>query len=612
MANQEYLIKGKLTSTLAGKDLSTLTVVAYKFLGPSTMQNLGKASVDAGGVFTLEFEYGPAGSTAIDIDIMPIPQVIETLGVFNIERSIPGLFFPRIHIASGDWNSSAGTYTAKEKLAIPNHIWRRWDWLSEEFTVIGRVVKREEEAFLPIPFTWVNAADADLPLPYGGGMGGAQTDEWGNFTITFQRINFFIDHARYQPFIKRYGTEQWPDLIFHVTQKIGGIKKQIYSETEHDARPKTLWDVAHRMLFVTLITEEGITNDEVYVPIPAGENFLNHGIGVVDPHSITDGYATTGPGDDLPNRKDCPFGSKLHIKGQFDTTGLNPPRYYQVLYAKWAGSTAPNPGDFHPIANETWTVSQFNSTTLDWRPLVIESLEGVVAGEKVFEIPDYTDITRNKKTRLIAWTTTRRDTGISRYPNGKYDVLVKAWDASGTPVTLNLAHLEHNRLTVVVDNSRPKAQLKNLGSHDILRTDEMHPYTPVCPVFSKAAVPTLPVMFEATDTENHFLQYQLFFMTGHNIYMDSARKAYAGKAGTNESFLEYRRHMAAPPPWGPPVGSETRSPGGFPTETFNWDMSHPDVMPCAYQVRLRVWDRTINGYGYVHHTEDTMHFSIAP
>ena len=612
MANQKYQIKGKLTTALAGRDLSTLTVVAYKFLGPSSMQTLGKASPDASGKFALEFEYGPAGSAAIEIDIMPIPQVIETFGVFNIERSIPGLFFPRIHIASSDWSSSAGIYKKSVTLAIPNHIWGRWDWLSEEFTVVGRVVKREEEALLPIPLAYVSAADADLPLPYGAGVGGAQTDEWGNFAITFRRINFFLDYAHYFPLVKRYGTEPWPDLIFHVTQKIGGVKKQIYSETEHDARPRAMWDEPHRMLYVTLITEEGITNDETYPPIPAGENFLFHGIGVVDPHSITDGYATTGPGDDLPNRKDCPFGGRLHIKGQFDTTSPNPPKYYQVLFAKWIGSAVPDESDFQPIANESWTVSRFDASTSDWTPLVIEPLEGAVAGKKVYEIPDYTDITQNKKTRLLAWTTTRHDTGIGRYPNGKYDVLVKAWDAAGTPVALNPAHPEHNRLTVVVDNSWPKPLLKKLGSHDILRADDMHPYTPVCPVFSKAALGTLPVEFEATDAENHFRLYHVFFITGHNIYVDEVRKIYQGKVGTNDRFTPSFRHMSGPWITSTPPIYDDRPPGGFPTETLNWNVSSPDVVPCAYQVRLRVWDRTINGYGYIHHAEDTMHFTITP
>lgn len=611
MANQKYRIKGKITSTLAGTDLSTLTVAAYKFLGPSSMQTFAQVSVDAGGKFVLDFEYGPAGATAIDINIMPVPNVIESFGVFNIERSVPGLFFPKIHLAPGDWSSGAGTYTASVTLAIPNHIWGRWAWLSEEFTVIGRVVKREDESLLPIPFAWVSAADADLPRPYGAGVGGAQTDEWGNFTITFNRISFFLDYARYSHFLKRYGTEQWPDLIFHVTQKIGGIKQEIYSETEHEARPKTMWNEPHRILYITLITEEGVTNDETYPSIPVGENFLFHGIGVIDPHSITDGYATTGPGDDLPNRKDCPFGSTLHIKGQFDTTAANSPRYYQVLYAKWTGPTAPDPGDFQPVSNESWTVSRFDATTSDWISLVIEPLGGIVPAEKVYEIPDYADITRNKKTRLISWRTTRSDTGISRYPNGKYDLLIKAWDAGGTPVTLNSTHPEHNRLTVVVDNNRPTALLKRLGSHDILRTDEMHPYTPVCPVFSKAASATLPVEFAATDAENHFLKYRLSFITGHNIYLDETRKIYQGKVGTDERFTASFRHMGSP--WMasfPPV--DDRPPGGFPAETFNWNVGHPDVVPCAYQVRLRVWGRTINGYGYIHYAEDSMHFSVVP
>jgi hypothetical protein len=614
MANQKYRISGELTTTLPGTDLSTLTVVAYKFIGPTTMQTFGKASVDASGRFEMEFERGPAGAAAIEINLMPVPQIIDRFGVFNIERTIPGLFFPRVVIASADWGSSGGVYTKRVTLAIPDWVWGRWQSLSEEFTVIGTVVKREGEALLPIPFAWVYAADVDLPRPSGAGVGGAQTDEWGSFTITFRRVDFFINYAVSFPFSpRRYGTELWPDLIFHVTQSIGGTKTQIYSETEHEARPQSMWDEPSRLLYVSLITEEGITNDETYPPIPAGKNFLFHGVGIVDPHSMTDGYANTGPADDFANLKDSPFGGTLHIKGQFDTTGPNPPAYYQVLFAPWTGPAAPDLTDFQPITHESWTVSQFDSASLSWNPVVIEPIDGVVAGEKIYEIPDYTDITRNKKTRLIAWTTSRKDTGIARYPNGKYDILVKAWDSSGAPVVLNAAHPEHNRLTVVLDNSWPKALLKQLGSHDILRTDEMHPYTPVCPVFSKAALATLPVEFEASDAEGHFRLYRLHFITGHNIYVDDVLKRYDGKIGVNESIVERRRHMTGPSgPWGPPVGSETRAPGGFSTDVFDWNIGHADVVPCAYQVRLHVSDRTINGYTYVHWVEDTMHFSVQP
>lgn len=612
MANQKYVVEGSLKTASAGRPLDDLKVMAYKFISASTMQVFGSCAVEASGKFKLEFEYGAPTRAPIEVHIMPIPELIEQFGVFNIERTVVGIFFPKVVIGLGDWTLSGGVYSKKLSLNIPNHIWRRWDWLSEEFTVIGQVVKREVDTFLPVPFAQVWAADADAPLPHGGGVGGAQTDEWGNFTITFRRIAFFIDYAHRIPMPPhKYGTEVWPDLIFHITQMIGGTKQSIYSETADDARPQSMWDLPHRLLYITLVTEEGITNDESYPPIP--ENFLFHGIGVIDPHSLHDGYATTGPADDLPNRKDCPFGGSLHIKGQFDTTGPAAPQYYQLLFARWDGPTAPADGDFAPVLNESWTVSKYDPTSHDWTSLTIEPLSSVVSGEKVYEIPDYTDITQNKKTRLIRWVTHRNDSGVRRYPDGKYDILVKAWDAAGNPVILNPVHPENNRLTVVLDNSRPQALLRRIGSHDILRTDEMHPYTPTCPVFRKAVDgPVLQVAFDATDENLHFLKYDLFFITGHNIYMDSARKIYTGKAGTDERFLEYRRHMVIPPPWGPPVASETKPPGGLPMETFNWNIGHPDVVPCAYQVRLKVWDRTINGYGYIHRAEDTMHFSINP
>ena len=59
-----------------------------------------------------------------------------------------------------------------------------------------------------------------------------------------------------------------------MVQVINGVKTSIYKETADDARPQSMWDTPHRILYVTLISEKGITNDEIYPPIP--ENFLFH------------------------------------------------------------------------------------------------------------------------------------------------------------------------------------------------------------------------------------------------------------------------------------------------------------------------------------------------
>ncbi len=612
MAGQAYLIQGKITTPTIGRSLDELKVVAYRPLGLSTMQTFGSCSVTADGQFTLKFEYGAVGSPPIDVYIMPIPEEIERLGVFRINQSAMGIYFPNIRIAAADWLHTHGVYEIKKSIVIPNYIWGRWDWLSEEFTIFGRVVKAEGDVVLPVPHAYVTAADVDSPRS-GGAMGSDETDEAGNFTITFRRINFFINYAVYIPSVRRYGAENWPDIIFSIVQKIGGVKTSIYEEGLADARPLSMWDEPARILHVTLTTEVGVTNDEEYPPIPPGENFLCHGIGLVQPHSLTDGYANTGPTDDLPNLKDCPFGSTLHIKGQFDTTGPTPPRYYQVLFAKWNGSTAPGLDDFSPILHEAWTVSKYEPGTGIWNPIVIESQSGVVTDEKVYEIPDYLDIAQTNKTRLISWQTHRKDAGIPRYPDGKYELLIKAWDSAGNPVDLNPSNPENNRLTVVVDNSWPTALLRRLGPFDILRTDEMMPYTPTCPVFSKG-MDFLNVEFDAIDEQDHFLKYELSFITGHNFYVDRIRKDYDGKSGTNERFNVTRIHkqvgtgtefVTYPP-------DDIKLPGGFPGEVYAWDVGSPDAVRCAYQVRLSIWDRAINGYGYIHHAEDTMHFSLEP
>ena len=377
-----YSVKGTLTTTTPATDLNNLRVVAYKFLSSSTMQIFGVADVDATGKFTLAFERSGVGPE--DVYIAPIPIEIERFGIFNIQRTLIGtILSPRRHINAGDWTSSGTDYTYAVTLAIPGFTWRLWDWLSEEFTVLGRAVKRVDESLLPLPFTWVGLADVDAPEPFGAGIGGAETDEEGNFVISFRRLAFFINYAsRPWPTSTPIGVEVWPDVIFSMTQIIGGTKTRIYQEEASDARPRSMWDEPHRLLYVTLVSDEGVTNDETYPAIP--ENFLLHGIGVVDPHSITDGYAT-----------------------------------------------APAAGAFQVIEHEHWTASKYEASTHSWNPVAVSPVSGAVAGELVYEIPDYTDITLTKKTRLIKWTTQRRDSGIARYPDGKYDLLVRAWDAAG-------------------------------------------------------------------------------------------------------------------------------------------------------------------------------------
>ncbi|MCP4220931.1 MAG: hypothetical protein GY765_40255 [bacterium] len=612
MAGQAYLIQGKLTSRVLGRRLEDVKVMAYRPLGVSSMQNLGLCSVKSDGKFVLKFKYGTVGSPPVEVHIMAVPAEIERFGVLKINQTAFGTYVPKESIAAGEWRDTGGVYEIKTSMEIAPKVWSIWDWLCEEFTIIGNVVKLEGEVHLPVPYASVRATDIDGTRS-GGSIGMADTDEAGNFTISFRRLNFFVDYAALSLRPRRYGIESWPDVIFHIVQKVGGAKTIIYEEERDEVRPNSMWDVPRRILHVTLVTEKGVVNDEVYPPIPAGENFLFHGIGLVKPHSLSDGYATTGPAEDLPNRKDCPFGSTLHIKGQFDTTVVSPPKYYQVLFAKWSGAAVPVEADFSPILHESWTVSKYDSLTGDWTPKIIEPESGIVAGEKVYEIPDYMDITQTTKTRLISWRTHRKDAGIARYPDGKYDVLIKAWDAAGNPVVLNAARPENNRLTVVLDNARPTALLKKLGPHDILRTDEMMPYTPTCPVFSKT-LGTLNVEFDAIDEQEHFLKYQLSFITGHNFYVDRMLKVYDGKFMLNERFKVTRIHkqIGTGIEFTVHPADDIQPPGGFPSEIVPWSVASPDAVRCAYQVRLSVWSRTINGYGYIHYAEDTMHFSLEP
>lgn len=159
--------------------------------------------------------------------------------------------------------------------------------------------------------------------------------------------------------------------------------------------------------------------------------------------------------------------------------------------------------------------------------------------------------------------------------------------------------------------------MKRIGTHYILCTEEMHPYTPICPVFSKKRG-SLEVEFDAYDENDHFLSYHLSFITGHNFYVDEFIKSYDGRVGPDERFkiTKHNKYIGTGivatthPTY--EICERARKPPCFHNETILWDISSSDVVKCAYQVRLIVWDRTINGYGYIHTAEGTMHFSIEP
>jgi len=342
-------------------------------------------------------------------------------------------------------------------------------------------------------------------------------------------------------------------------------------------------------LGVSLIVDDDtdvVLPDDPITPITGDFEF--HGIGRVLISQIdSNGFANTSGTGDVVGAKDSPFGSTIDIKGQFNNDLHGD--YYQVLYAKWADdSTPPADSAFTPILNESWPVAQKIGGI--WVTVIKSAVTLPGVGDGCYQIPDYTDLYLTSKEMLIRWRTHIKDYGAPKYPNGKYSLKVKAFQADGTEISLPAGG--DTTLTVKIDNSWPVAKISEniqiLGGTTPICAESDPPGTicdspKVCGIVYIEAGKSIRITFDAYDNENHFRNYLLTYRTGHGVETQIP--------GGAKNFE------------GPP-----REDHGFLGEIVDWGIS--SLKQCGYEVRLRVWDRTINGYHHIHWVEDFIHLIL--
>jgi hypothetical protein len=597
-------ITGKVQFENEDKAAAGLKVVAYV---AGTKKQLGSAVTDAAGKYKIEFNR----SSVEDVDIAVSPNV----------DSIRLKVMPKAtrFVSKKEWEK-AKTNILEVNAVVVYALAKLWETICKPYTVYGFVQKAVPDLQhpgnylnpVPIPGVTVHVYDVSTPLlmPIGfktkysvKELATAVTDADGLFFINFDWC-YVLRNYSYPPYLTPIFMlpDVEPDLLFRVTQKVNNADALLYDEDPSKARHNV---PQNPPLGVTLTVEgEVVLADDPFEDIVGDFEF--HGIGSVLISEMNQtaadiemkGYATNSWA------KDSPFGSAVDVKGQFKQA-LNG-KYYQVLYAKWPDETTPPAeADFTPILDETWNVAK--KIAGEWTTVSIAPETLLSVGGGFYKIPDYTDIYTTSKDILINWNTNRMDLGVRRYPDGRYSLKVKAFNSNGTPINPQIN--SNLKLVVVVDNSWPTALLEKIGDLDVLRTDDNTPYVPVCPVFERPktnVVRNLTVRFDATDLK-HFWYYTLSFITGHNTYMDQIKKVYEGKdPDGKERFGVTKYHK----------GADTLQPddhkpiGGFPDETYDWNIGNADVVKCAYQVRLGVWDRVINGYDHIHYAEDTMHIVI--
>ncbi len=304
----------------------------------------------------------------------------------------------------------------------------------------------------------------------------------------------------------------------------------------------------------------------------SGPVFL--GIGLVPITSIknsspinhsTDGFATTAPGYYL-QVTDSPFGSSLTLMINHAGIYAAPvnARYYQLLVD---GS--------QPL--QSFDDYLWNGTTF-----VLQTISPS-------KTPPHTGFYPVRTPSQLWYNPTLGyvlDTTI--LSNGIHEISVKLFDASYSPITVPATNIESR--WVQIDNGWPTAAIEQV----------LHSGTPVgaCAMVTSGA-DAFTFVITADDPEQHLLSWNLTALWGAN----------KSKAVASDN---YSNHLPGPL-WAGITGTAVPPAAGPPPSLAPWAAAvsgDTSSTQCAHTFYLDVWDRTINGYSYIHESDYSFSLTI--
>ncbi|MBU4263282.1 MAG: right-handed parallel beta-helix repeat-containing protein [Proteobacteria bacterium] len=285
----------------------------------------------------------------------------------------------------------------------------------------------------------------------------------------------------------------------------------------------------------------------------------------------------------IPMYTDSPFGGKLWLSGLFGTEDTSV-RYYQILAAKWTGTSPPVEADFQllkdPLTKIKYIINTDGTVTaqrVTLGPLSQYSMEGLYERTNI-------GYWAHSDLKLI-WDTTR-------VGNGVYDIMVKAYRLSGiypfyTLEEVSLPYNAQERITVTVNNSPVTATIHSVHYNNGLEIPE-------CAIIGLTSnTENLKFYITASHPDGFLLQYHMEALYGKN-----------NSAGYVTSDKYTSALAAIPPVWygvtNQEVDSLTAMKDGM---LAPWEQ-------CAYQFRLRVWARTTDGYNYIRSAEFNDHYYL--
>jgi len=316
--------------------------------------------------------------------------------------------------------------------------------------------------------------------------------------------------------------------------------------------------------------------------------FLFNSVGIIPTSEIT----TSGPLAGLANvspavssalhieaYEDAPFGGWVWLHGLFgdDDTAV---RYYQILGAKWNGSTPPDPASFTPVLDPLSKIRY----TIATNGTVVASLVSV--GPNANGLYMRTD---RADSGYWAFPDLKLILNTGRLENDRYDFICKAYTTESLDSEITLPANTLSRITLWIDNNPVSVNIASVRDASGVGVLECG----IIPV----TTPQENLQFEITAYHpSGFLHsYSLSSLYGRN---------HSGGYVTAEQYVG--SHDTARPLWkgiGPATQMTNALPAMLAGTLAPWQT-------CAYQFHLAAYARTINGFGRIYGAYFDDHYYI--
>ncbi|HMG76209.1 MAG TPA: hypothetical protein VK582_22105 [Pyrinomonadaceae bacterium] len=297
----------------------------------------------------------------------------------------------------------------------------------------------------------------------------------------------------------------------------------------------------------------------------AGPVFMGIGLVPVD-HIIntgnnnTDGYADTtdNPGYIL-QVKDAPFGGTLAIMINHNAAFLAGATYYKLFVSQVTPVASPPTEPRQSFSDYLWNAASSSFIPRATGP----DASGFYPVRLPFQI---------WYNPLLGYML---DTSI--LPNGLCVIDIKLYNAAKVEIPVGSIHSRR----VKIDNQWPVANIEKIF-HDGVEV-------PVCQIVN-SGTDQFTFRITASDPQGHLLSWNLSAVWGDNQSGNVGGDSYSSHVSPTRQWAGVVSGDVPTPAWHATVGGDSTS------------------TRCAHTFYLGVWDRVINGYGYLHY--QTYHKSI--